>query len=74
MSSLNLDSMLRFFYDELSPAEHAAFMMSIENNQAMMEQFNMLREGIEAIGQLSYSPSDATMRAISAYASQSSPL
>ncbi|MFN5423640.1 MAG: hypothetical protein ACK5AO_10265 [bacterium] len=71
MSSLIQESMLRFFYDELSPAEHAVFMLSIEHNQAMMEDFNMLRDGIEALGQLSYSPSKDTLRAISEYAGQS---
>lgn len=63
--------MLRFFYDDMPPAEHMEFMKSIENNQAMMEQFHVLREGIEALEKLSYSPSGETILAISKYASQS---
>lgn len=64
--------MIRFLYNEMSPAEHAEFMMTIENNQAMMEQFHLLCDGVEALGQLSYSPSGETILAISKYASQSS--
>ncbi len=70
MSSLTIDSMLRFFYGEMSPAEHAEFLITIEQNQAMMEQFEMLRQAIEMLGQLSYSPSEATTKSIFNYASQ----
>lgn len=72
MSALILESMIRFLYNDMPPAEHAEFMMTIENNQAMMEQFQLLLEGVEALGELSYSPSEETILAISNYASQSS--
>ena len=71
MRSLMLESMLGYFYGELPHAEHADLKMTIENDQDMKEQFDMLREGIEALGQLSYSPSDKTLRAVMDYAVRS---
>lgn len=69
MSSLILESMLRFLYNDMPPAEHADFLTGIENNPAMMDQFNILKQGVEALGQFSFSPGDETIQSILSYAS-----
>jgi hypothetical protein len=69
MSSLILESMLRFLYNDMSAAEHADFLMGIENNPAMMEQFDMLKQGVEALGRFTFNPADETLQSIISYAS-----
>jgi hypothetical protein len=72
MSLLILEPMLRFLYNDMSAVEHADFLMGIENNPAMMEQFTMLKQGVEALGRLTLNPADETLRSIISYASNPS--
>ena len=69
MSSLISESMLRYLYDEMSSEESAHFLFFIENNPAMMEQYAQIKEGLDVLNSLSFSPSRNSIERIMSYAS-----
>ena len=61
--------MLRYLYDEMSSEESAHFLFFIENNPAMMEQYAQIKEGLDVLNSLSFSPSRNSIERIMSYAS-----
>jgi hypothetical protein len=67
MSALINESMFRYLYNEMSAEEKSDFMSILENDPASMEEFNELREGMECLTSISYSPSENSINKIMAY-------
>ena len=61
--------MLRYLYNEMSSEESAHFLFFIENNPAMMEQYAQIKEGLDVLNSLSFSPSRNSIERIMSYAS-----
>jgi hypothetical protein len=68
MNSLNIDSMLRYLYNEMSAEESQSFIRMINVNAAMMEQFAEMKEGMDLLNSLLLSPSPRSVDRIMAYA------
>ena len=67
MSALINESIFRSLYNEMSAEEKSHFMIFLENNPASMEQFNALKEGMECLSSISYSPDQNSVNKIMAY-------
>ena len=67
MSALINESMFRYLYNEMSAEEKSHFMFFLENNPSSMEQFNALKEGMESLSCISYSPNENSVNKIMAY-------
>ena len=61
--------MLRYLYNEMSSDEASHFLFFLENNPASMEQFNLMKEGMETLSSISYSPRRRSVSKIMSYAS-----
>lgn len=68
MISLISESMLRYLYNEMSSEESAHFLFFIENNPAMMEQYVQMREGLDVLNNIKFSPSRSSTDRIMVYA------
>ncbi len=73
MSALINESMFRYLYNEMSAEEKSDFMSILENDPASMEQFNELREGMECLSCISYSPNENSVNKIMEYTSLDGP-
>lgn len=69
MSALINESMFRYLYKEMSAEERSDFISFLENDPSSMEQFNALKEGVECLSGISYSPNENSVNKIMAYAS-----
>lgn len=69
MNSLISESMLRYLYNEMSADETSHFWFFLENNPSSMEQFISMKEGMEALSSISYSPKRSSLSKIMSYAS-----
>jgi hypothetical protein len=67
MSALINESMFRYLYNEMSAEESSDFISFLENDPASMEQFNALKEGMECLSCISYSPNENSVNKIMAY-------
>lgn len=61
--------MLRYLYNEMSSEESSEFLSFIENNPPMMEQFLEMKEGLEVLNKLNFSPSTSSTDRITTYGS-----
>jgi hypothetical protein len=61
--------MLRYLYNEMSADETSHFLFFLENNPSSMEQFISMKEGMEALSSISYSPKRTSLSKIMSYAS-----
>ena len=61
--------MLRYLYNEMSSEESAHFLFFIENNPAMMEHYVQLKEGLDVLNNIKFSPSRISTDRIMSYAS-----
>ena len=69
MNSLITESMLRYLYNEMSAEESKHFWFFLENNPSSMQQFILMREGMECLSSISYSPKKKNVEKIISYAS-----
>ena len=69
MSSLITESMLRYLYNEMSSEESAQFLSFIENNPPVMEQFLQMKEGLDELNKINFSPSKSSTDRITSYGS-----
>ncbi len=67
MSALINESMFRYLYNEMSAEGKSVFISFLENDPASMEQFNDLKEGMECLSSISYSPNENSVNKIMAY-------
>jgi hypothetical protein len=67
MSALINESMFRYLYNEMSAEERSDFISFLENDPASVEQFNALKEGMESLSCISYSPNENSVNKIMAY-------
>jgi hypothetical protein len=61
--------MLRYLYNEMSSEESAQFLSFIENNPPMMEQFLQMKEGLDELNKINFSPSTSSTDRIKSYGS-----
>lgn len=61
--------MLRYLYNEMSSEESAEFLSFIENNPPMMEQFLQMKEGLDVLNKIKFSPSTGSTDRITTYGS-----
>jgi hypothetical protein len=60
--------MLRYLYNEMSADETSHFLFFLENNPSSMEQFILMKEGMETLSSISYSPRRRSVSKIISYA------
>ena len=61
--------MLRYLYNEMSSEESSEFLSFIENNPPMMEQFLQMKEGLDVLNKINFSPSTGSTDRITNYGS-----
>jgi hypothetical protein len=61
--------MLRYLYNEMSSEESTQFLSFIENNPPMMEQFLQMKEGLDELNKINFSPSTSSTDRITSYGS-----
>jgi hypothetical protein len=59
--------MLRYLYSEMSSEESAHFLLFVENNPAMMEQYARMKEGFDVLNNIKLSPSGSSIDRIMSY-------
>jgi len=69
MSALINESMFRYLYNEMSAEEKSDFISFLENDPASKKQFNELKEGMEWLSCISYSPNENSVNKIMEYTS-----
>jgi hypothetical protein len=60
--------MLRYLYNEMSADESSHFLLFLENSPSSMEQFILMKEGMNALSSISYSPRRKSVSKIISYA------
>ncbi len=61
--------MIRYLYNEMSPEESKNFISFVESNPAIKEQYLMIKEGFDALKNISFSPSKRSVDRIRQYGS-----
>ena len=68
MNLLTHELMLRYLYNEMTNEEASQFWQFLESNPVSMEQFNALKESIETLATISYTPEKNTIDKVLSYA------
>lgn len=61
--------MLRYLYNEMSADERKHFLFFLENNPSAMQQFVLMKQGMESLSSISYKPQVKSVEKIMTYAS-----
>lgn len=61
------DHIIRFLYDELSPAESEAFLAALYTDEDLWKRYEELQETAEMAAGLQYEPSEQSIQAIEAF-------
>ena len=69
MNSLISESMLRYLYNEMSAEENKHFLFFLENNPSAMQQFVLMKQGMESLSSISFKPQRESVEKIMTYAS-----
>jgi K+/H+ antiporter YhaU regulatory subunit KhtT len=71
MSILNSEEMMRYLYKEMTPEESKEFLAKVGETPDIQEQFTEMKEGLEKLEEIQFSPSSSVIDRIMHYGSTS---
>ncbi len=69
MSILNSEEMMRYLYKEMTPEESKEFIAKVGETPDMQEQFSEMKEVVEKLEDIQFSPSNSVIDRIMNYGS-----
>jgi hypothetical protein len=69
MSILNSEEMMRYLYKEMTPEESKEFLAKVGETPDIQEQFTEMKEGLEKLEGIQFSPSSSVIDRIMHYGS-----
>ena len=64
---LNSELMMRYLYKEMTPEESNEFISEVNSHPELQEQFTHMKEGLESLDEIQYSPSSSVIEKIMQY-------
>jgi hypothetical protein len=68
MNKINTDDLIQFLYNETSESQNIVIKEALENDLNLREEYEELKNTIDELGTLSYSPNAKTIENILKYA------